>query len=199
MSTFPPALERLIRTLSQLPGVGPKTAARLALFLIQSKRGLASELARALSKAQEEVHPCPVCFNLTDQEVCPICGDPDRESGLICVVSGPADVAVVERAGVFGGRYHVLGGLLSPLDKIGPHDLKISELIARVQEGGVKEVILATSPTAQGETTAAYVADLLKGQPIKISRIAFGLPVGADLEYADPVSLKASLEGRREA
>jgi len=198
-SAYPPALNRLIGTLSRLPGIGPKTAARLSLFLLLSQRSLAGELARALDGAAREVRLCPVCFNLTDQEPCPICADPDRDAGLICVVEGPAEVTAVERTESFRGRYHVLGGLLSPLDKIGPAELRIDQLVERVKTGSIKEVVLATSPTSQGQTTAAYLADRLKETGVKVSRIALGLPLGSDLEYADPMSLKASLEGRREA
>jgi len=199
MSAYPPALERLIRALSRLPGIGPKTATRLSLFLLRSQKGLALELSRAISQADEEIHLCPVCFNLTDQEVCQLCADPDRDEGLVCVVQGPAEVAAIEQTGAFKGRYHVLGGLLSPLDKIGPVDLKINELVDRIKKSQVREVILATSPTTQGEATAAYLSEIIKENGVKVSRIAFGLPVGSDLEYADPISLKASLEGRREA
>ncbi len=199
MSVYPPALERLISALSRLPGIGPKTATRLSLFILRNKKGLAQELATSLTRAKAEVHPCPICFNLTDQETCPLCSDPGRDAGLICVVQGPAEVAAVERAGSFKGRYHVLGGLLSPLDNVGPDDLRTGELVNRVKESGVREVILATSPTTQGQTTASYIADLLQDQAVKVSRIAFGLPLGSDLEYADPDSLKASLEGRTKA
>lgn len=198
MPIYPPALARLIQALTRLPGIGPKSATRLALFLLRAEDGLSLELAQALTQAKKEVHPCPICFNLTDQEVCPLCADPGRDSAIICVVEGPADLAAVEKAGAFKGRYHVLGGLLSPLDKIGPVDLKISQLLARVKKETIREVILATSPTSQGEATAAYLAERLKQSGIKVSRIAFGLPMGADIEYADPVSLKASLEGRKE-
>lgn len=199
MSIYPPALARLIQALAQLPGIGPKSATRLALFLLRAEAGLALELAQALIRAKEEVHPCPICFNLTDQEICPLCTDPGRDPAIICVVEGPADLAAVEKAGAFQGRYHVLGGLLAPLDKIGPSDLRISPLLERVKKETIREVILATSPTSQGEATAAYLAERLKQSGVKISRIAFGLPMGADIEYADPVSLKASLEGRKEA
>lgn len=199
MSTYPPALERLIQSLGRLPGLGPKSATRLALFLLRGESRLARELAQALLKAREEVRPCPVCFNLTDQEVCPLCADEERDPGLICVVEGPAEVAAVEKAGAFRGRYHVLGGLLAPLDKVGPAELKIEELLRRASEPGVREVILATSSTGQGQATAAYLADKLKKLGVKTSRLAFGLPLGADVEYADPQSLKAALEGRREA
>jgi len=198
-SAYPPALNRLIGTLARLPGIGPKTAARLSLFLLLSQRSLAGELARALDGAAREVRLCPACFNLTDQEPCPICADPDRDAGLICVVEGPAEVTAVERTESFRGRYHVLGGLLSPLDKIGPAELRIDQLVERVKAGSIREVVLATSPTSQGQTTAAYLADRLRETGVKVSRIAFGLPLGSDLEYADPMSLKASLEGRREA
>ena len=199
MSVYPPALERLIGALARLPGIGPKTATRLALFILRDRKGLARDLAASLTRAKAEVHPCPVCFNLTDQETCPLCADPDRDPGLICVVQGPAEVAAVERAGSFRGRYHVLGGLLSPLDNVGPSDLRVEELLKRIQGQEIREVILATSPTAQGQATATYLGGLLRPQKVKVSRIAFGLPLGSDIEYADPESLKASLEGRTEA
>ncbi len=199
MSVYPPALERLISALSRLPGIGPKTATRLALFTLRDRRGLARDLAAALTKAKAEVHPCPVCFNLTDQETCSLCADPSRDPALICVVQGPAEVAAVERAGSFKGRYHVLGGLLSPLDNVGPADLRVDELLRRVADAQVREVILATSPTTQGQATATYLTELLRDKGVNVSRIAFGLPLGSDLEYADPDSLKASLEGRTRA
>jgi len=185
--------------LARLPGIGPKTATRLALFLLQDKKGLALEMAKALTQAKDKVRPCPICFNLTDQEICPLCSDQDRDLALICVVQGPAEVAAIEQSGAFKGRYHVLGGLLSPLDNVGPAELRIEELLERVAESQVREVILATSSTTQGQATAGYLTDLLKNKGVKISRIAFGLPMGADLEYVDPVSLKASLEGRKKA
>ena len=194
---YPPALDRLIKSFSKLPGVGPKSAARLALFLNPAKPALALELARSLEAAEAEVHYCPVCCNLTDQDICPLCQDPDRTDEMICVVAGPADVAAMESAGAFEGRYHVLGGLLNPLDKIGPGQLKIRELLARLEDEAVKEVILATSPTTQGDATANYLISLLHDIDVQVTRIAFGLPVGSDLEYADPISLKASLTGRR--
>lgn len=199
MSVYPPALERLIGALARLPGIGPKTATRLALFILHDKRGLARDLAASLSRAKSEVHPCPVCFNLTDQEICPLCDDEERDSGLICVVQGPAEVAAVERSGSFRGRYHVLGGLLSPLDNRGPGDLRIDELMKRVESDHIREIILATSPTAQGQATATYLGQLLRDKGVEVSRIAFGLPLGSDIEYADPDSLKASLEGRTKA
>ncbi len=199
MSVYPPALERLIGTLTRLPGIGPKNATRLALFVLRDRKGLARELASSLTRAKAEVHPCPVCFNLTDQETCSLCSDPDRDSGLICVVQGPAEVAAVERSGSFQGRYHVLGGLLSPLDNIGPDDLRVDELLKRIENQEVREVILATSPTTKGQATATHITEMLRDREVKVSRIAFGLPLGSDLEYADPVSLKASLEGRTKA
>lgn len=196
---YPPALDRLIKSFAKLPGVGPKSAARLALFLNPAKPALALELAHSLEAAEAEVHYCPVCYNLTDQEICPICQDPDRTDEVICVIAGPADVAAIESAGAYEGRYHVLGGLLNPLEKIGPGQLKIRELLARLEDEAVEEVILATSPTTQGDATANYLISLLNDIDVRVTRIAFGLPVGSDLEYADPVSLKASLNGRRKA
>lgn len=198
-STYPPALERLIKALIRLPGIGPKAATRLALFMYREKRGTARELAQALIQAKEELAPCPRCFNLTDRPVCDICDDPQRDPSLICVVAGPSDVASVERSESFSGRYHVLGGLISPLDNVGPENLRIRELLRRADDPQIKEIVLAVSPTAQGQATAAYLVQELKNRSVKVSRIGFGLPMGADLDYADPVSLKASLEGRRDA
>ncbi len=197
MSVYPPALERLIAALARLPSIGPKMAVRLALYLLRAPKGLALDLAESLTEARENIRPCPECFNLTDQELCPICSSEERDKGLICVVEGPAEVAAMERAEAFGGVYHVLGGLLAPLDKVGPANLRIDELLERVRSGGVREVILGLSSTAQGRATAAFIAETLAGEPLKISRLAFGLPLGADIEFADPQTLKASLEGRR--
>lgn len=183
--------------LARLPSIGPKMAARLALYLMRAPRGLSLELAQALTEARTGVRPCRRCLNLTDQDICPICDDPSRDQGLICVVEGPAEVTAMERSGAFSGVYHVLGGLLAPLDKVGPANLRLKELEKRIDQGEVREVILALSSTAQGRTTAAWLADSLKGRQVTVTRLAYGLPLGADLEYADADTLRESLTGRR--
>lgn len=196
MSAFPHDLERLIRALARLPGIGPKTATRLALFLLRGRGSLASELADSLVRARKLIHPCPECYNLTDRELCPLCDDDTRDKGLVCVVEGPAEVAALERAGVFNGRYHVLGGLLAPLDKVGPSALRIRELKQRLRRGEIREVVIGLSSTAQGRATGQWLVEELRDSPVRVSRLALGLPMGADIEYADPETLKASLEGR---
>lgn len=198
MGIYPPPLERLIEQFSRLPGIGQKSAARVALYVLRSNRELAESLAQSLIEVKEKIKSCSVCFNLTDDDPCPICRDQGRANGSICVVEGPGDQIAIEEAMVFRGRYHVLHGVLSPLDGIGPEDLKIGELLNRVHREGVKEVIIATNPTAEGEATASFLAKLFseKNKGLKVSRIALGVPVGGDVKYMDRMTLEHALKSR---
>jgi recombination protein RecR len=195
---YPEPVARLIDALQRLPGIGPKTAQRLTFFLLKRPTDEVRELSEALLAVKERIVYCRVCFNVTDQDPCRICADPARDSGLLCIVEEPNDLLAMERTGEFRGRYHVLLGALSPLDGIGPEDLKVRELLARLDAGGTQEVILATNPNVEGEATALYLARLLRPLGMRVTRIARGLPVGGDLEYADQVTLSKALEGRRE-
>lgn len=192
-----PSVDNLVAQLTRLPGVGTRTAHRLAFHLLQRSTPEANALADAIREVKERVRFCQVCGNLTEQEVCGICQDPRRDRSVICVVEQPVDVISVERTAEYRGLYHVLGGSLSPLDGIEPGDLRIGELFQRVQDGGVTEVVLATNPNMTGEATANYIADKLRGRT-RVTRLASGLPVGGDLEYADEVTLGRALLGRRE-
>jgi recombination protein RecR len=195
---YPEPFARLIEALQRLPGIGPKTAQRLTFFLLKRPAEEVRELSSALLAVKERIVYCRVCFNVTDEDPCRICADPSRDGALICVVEEPNDLLAMERTGEFRGRYHVLLGALSPLDGIGPDDLKVRELLARLDTGGTTEVILATNPNVEGEATALYLAKLLRPLGVRVTRIARGLPVGGDLEYADQVTLSKALEGRRE-
>jgi len=191
-------MTRLIQQLTRLPGIGEKTASRLAFHILRSDREYAQALAEALVAVKDETRLCSVCFALTESDPCPLCADPQRSAEVICVVEEPADLLAIERVREFKGRYHVLHGTLAPLDGVGPDDLKIQPLLVRLRDVPVREVILATNPTAEGEATALYLAKLLKPLGVKVTRIAHGLPVGADLEYADVMTVGRALEGRRE-
>jgi recombination protein RecR len=191
-------IERLVAALRRLPGIGEKTAQRLAFHLLSSPESLSTELAEAIQRMKREIVLCSECFDLTERSPCPLCSDPSRVASLICVVEEPADLASVERTGRFRGRYHVLGGALSPIDGMGPGELRIAELEARIAKGGIDEVILATNPTAEGDATAHFVADRLRRHGVRLTRIACGMPLGGDLEYADHVTVGRSLENRRE-
>ena len=193
---------RLIESFSRLPGIGPKTAQRLTYYLLRAPDAEARALARALVAVRDEVVFCERCFNISDAPLCPICRDPGRDIGRLCVVEEPLDVLAIDRTGEYRGRYHVLHGAISPIDGIGPERLKIRELLARVDEAAaeghrVEEVILATNPTLEGEATAMYLNERLEGHVDSVTRIARGLPVGGDLEYADDVTLIRALQGRR--
>jgi recombination protein RecR len=194
----PPPVERLIASLRRLPGVGEKSATRLAFFLLSAPDALAEELAGAISRLKKEVVLCEECFDLTDVSPCALCRDPRRDPGLLCVVEEPADRAAVERSGSHRGLYHVLGGALSPIDGMGPDQLRLAELLRRVERRGVREVILATNPNAEGDATAHYVAEQLRPLGVRVTRIAYGMPLGGDLEYADQVTIGRSLQNRRE-
>lgn len=187
----------LIAEFAKLPGIGPKSAERIAHFLLIGDRKIAISLADALRNVVEQVRPCTECYNLTDGELCPVCRDPKRDPGLICVVESPRDLAVFERAGNFRGRYHVLNGRLAPLDGVGPDQLTFDALARRVRAGGVREVILATSPTLEGDGTALFVSNILAGSGVAITRLARGLPSGSSLELANAQMLADALEGRR--
>jgi len=193
-----PSMTRLVQELMRLPGIGEKTAGRLAFHVLRADRTYAEALAQALLSVKDETRLCSVCFALTEADPCPICDDPRRLADAICVVEEPADLIAVERAREFHGRYHVLHGTLAPLDGVGPDDLKIQPLLIRLRGGAVREVILATNPTAEGEATALYLAKLIKPLGLRVTRIAHGIPVGGDLEYADVMTLGRALEGRRE-
>ena len=198
MAYYPEPVARLIEALQRLPGIGPKTAQRLAFFMLKRPAQEVRELAESLVAVKERIVSCSTCFNVTDQDPCRICGDPARDPALLCVVEEPNDLMAMERTGEYKGRYHVLLGALSPLEGIGPDDLKVRELLARLETGGTAEVILATNPNVEGEATALYLVKLLRPLGVRITRIARGLPVGGDLEYADQVTLTKALEGRRE-
>ncbi len=191
-------IQDLIDELSRLPGIGPKSAQRLAFHLVKAPAEEARRLAEAILEAKERIRFCRECGNVAEGERCRICRDPGRDATVLCVVEEPKDAATVERAGVMKGRYHVLGGAISPLDGIGPEDLRVQELLERVRRDGVTEVIIATNPNLEGNATAMYVAGLLKPLGVRVTRLASGLPVGGDLEYADEVTLSQALEGRRE-
>ena len=192
-----PAVENLVAQLSRLPGVGTRTAHRLTFHLLSTREEEALALAHAIEEVKERVRFCRTCGNLTEDELCAICLDPRRDRSLVCVVEQPVDVVSLERTHEYRGLYHVLGGALSPLDGVEPTDLRLRELLERVEAGGIEEVVLATNPTMTGEATAAYVADRLRGR-VTVTRLASGLPVGGDLEYADEVTLGRALTGRRE-
>lgn len=198
MRAFPAALERLTEQFARLPGIGSKTAQRLAFHVLSLPQDEAEAFAAAILDAKRTVHTCGVCQNLTDREICGICDDPQRDHGLICVVAEPRDVVAMERSREYQGVYHVLHGVISPLNHVGPDDLKLKELLTRVGEGNVREVIMATNPDTEGEATAMYVSRLLKPLEVKVTRLAYGIPVGSQLEYADEVTLLRALEGRRE-
>lgn len=191
------AIGRLIQEFTKLPGIGPKSAEKIAHFLLAGDRRHILGMADVLKSVAEQIHPCSVCFNLTEGERCPVCADPRRDDTLICVVENPRDLAMFERAGTFRGKYHVLGGRLAPLDNVGPEKLTFEALLKRVKAGGVKEVILATSPTMEGDGTALFASNLLAGTGVTITRLARGLPSGSSIELANAQMLADALEGRR--
>lgn len=198
MNYYDKTVARLIDQLSKLPGVGPKTAQRLAFYLLAAPPEVAADLARAIGEARSKVRHCLVCGNFTDSDRCLICSDERRGADVICVVERPRDVVAMEKARSFKGLYHVLHGAISPMDGVGPEQLRIKELLRRLESGNVKEIILATNPNVEGDATALYLAGLVRPLGITVTRIAHGLPVGADLEYADEMTLGKALEGRRE-
>jgi len=189
---------KLITELQKLPGIGPKSAQRLAFHLLGTSRKSIDELAAAMVLVKERMRYCSVCYNITDIDPCAVCADTSRDDGLLCVVAEPKDLVAIERSGVYNGKYHVLGGVISPLDGIEPESLRIKELINRLKQETISELVLAINPTTEGEATSFYLTRLIKPLGVKLTRIAFGLPVGADMDYADPATLSKSLEGRRE-
>ncbi len=198
MNYYAKPLSRLIAELGKLPGIGGKTAQRLAFFILSMSDDEANQLADAIKEAKSGMKYCSVCGNLSDVDPCPICGSDSREHSIICVVESPRDVHAMERIREYNGLYHVLNGAISPIDGIGPDDINLRSLILRLQSEDIKELILATNPNIEGEATAMYIARLVKPAGIKVTRIAHGIPVGGDLEYADEVTLSKALEGRRE-
>jgi len=198
MSTYTPAVEDLIAKLAKLPGIGKKTAARLAFHILQSSQEDAQALAHSILQVKERIGFCHICFNIAEGQVCTICRNSQRDRSLLCVVEAPSDLMVIEATGIFKGLYHVLHGAIAPLDGIGPQELKIAELLERLKQGGVREVIIATNPTIEGDATALYLAKVVKPLRITVTRIAQGIPAGGDIEYVDIKTMSRSLEGRRE-
>ena len=198
MLIFPAALQNLSDQFARLPGVGSKTAQRLAFHVLSLPIEDAEEFAAAILEAKKQVHTCPCCQNLTDRELCPICDDDSRDKSVICVVADPKDVIAMERSREYQGVYHVLHGVISPLNHVGQDDIRIKELLQRVSSGEVREVIMATNPDTEGEATAMYISRLLRPMEVKVTRLAYGVPVGSQLEYADEVTLSRALEGRQE-
>jgi recombination protein RecR len=198
MAEYMESLQRLTEQFGRLEGVGKKTAMRMAFSILELADGEAEEFAEAILDAKRRIHLCPICQNLTDREICPICDDPNRDHGLVCVVADARTVIAMEKVREFKGVYHVLHGLISPMNGITPDRLKIRELLERVKDGEIDEVIVATNPTVEGEATAMYLSRLLKPMGIKVTRLAYGVPMGSDLEYADEITLFRAIEGRRD-
>ena len=198
MQYFPASLQDLTDQFARLPGIGGKTAQRLAFYVLSLPENEAQAFADAIVEAKRTVHTCPVCQNLTDRELCPICEDSVRDRGLICVVAEPKDVIAMERSREFNGVYHVLHGVISPLNHVTQDDIRVKELLQRVAGGGVREVVMATNPDTEGEATAMYISRLLRPMEVKVTRLAYGVPVGSQLEYADEVTISRALEGRQE-
>jgi recombination protein RecR len=196
MDIYPPSLGNLIDQFSKLPGIGRKSAERLALHVLRSPKEHAEMLAQSLVEVKEKIRFCSTCFNITDTDPCPICSDQRRANGTLCVVEGPGDQLAIEKSGSFNGRYHILQGVLSPLDGIGPEDLRIAELMSRIRKEHMKEVILALNPTVEGEATTSYLMDLLKDKDLIVTQIALGIPVGGDLKYIDSMTIKRSMDNR---
>lgn len=195
---YPESIARLIAAFQKLPGIGPKTAQRLALFVLSLPREEVATIARALVEAKDKTRYCKLCGNFSNEELCIVCRDSRRDRSVICVVENAKDILVLERMREYKGVYHVLGGAISPIDGVGPEQLRIKELLQRLQDGQAREIILATNPNVEGEATALYLSRLLKPQGLRVTRLAHGLPVGGDLEYADEVTLLRALEGRRD-
>ena len=198
MALYAKPIDRLVEALTKLPGIGRKTASRLAFHILRSSPSEAQELARAILDVKEKIHLCSICFNLTDEDPCGICQDHGRSKEVLCVVEGPNDLMALENTGEYKGKYHVLHGTISPLEGVGPEDIKIKELMERLRKENITEVILATNPTVEGGTTALYLTELIRPLGVKVTRIAYGIPVGSEIEYADGMTLSKALEGRRE-
>lgn len=197
-AVLPRSVQRLIDEFARLPGIGPKSASRLTFYLLRAADNQALDLAAALDDLKKLTRLCSVCFNITETDPCAICGDEARSRRVLCVVEEPLDVLAIERSRAYDGLYHVLHGAISPVEGIGPEDLRLAELVQRVEAGGFDEIILATNPTLEGESTALYIQRRLTGQPVRLTRLARGLPVGGDLEYTDEITLGRALEGRQE-
>ena len=198
MALFPASFETLIDRFAALPGIGRKSAQRLAFHVLSLPEGEAEAFAESILEARRSVHTCPVCQNLTDDEICGVCADPRRDRSVVCVVAEARDVASLERSREYSGVYHVLHGVLSPMSHVGPDDIRIAELVKRVAEGEIREVIMATNPDTEGDTTALYIARLLRPFEVRVTRLAYGVPVGSNLEFTDDATLMRALEGRRE-
>ena len=196
MGYYPASIQKLIKNIARLPGIGEKTAERLALHLLRAPRQEAEELAQSILNLKEKVRFCTRCFALSDGELCHLCSDPARDPSVLCVVEQPADMVAIEKSGAFNGLYHILSGALSPMNGIGPENIRIRELTARIQKDQVKEVVLATSTNVEGEATASFIAQLLEKYQVKVSRIASGVPMGGDLKYVDQVTLKRAMDTR---
>ncbi len=197
MNAYPPILNDLIRKLSRLPGLGEKSAGRIAMYLLKAPAEETEALAENIRQLRDRIHICPVCFHFTDDRICSICADPARDTGELCIVESTADLLAIEQSGAFKGRYHVLQGVLAPLDGIGPDQIRIKELLARIESEKASEIIIATNPSGEGEATAHYLLQLLRNHPVRVTRIAYGIPMGGDLKYTDRVTLERALKGRQ--
>jgi recombination protein RecR len=197
MSFYPAPIRQLIQHMARLPGIGEKTAERLALHLLYTADRFVEELGHSILEVKRRVRLCSRCFSLADGDLCAICSNPSRDGSVVCVVEQPGDMVALERSGAFNGHYHVLSGVLSPLNGVGPDDIRIRELVQKVAAGGIREVVLATGTSVEGEATAAYLADQLEGRTVTVTRIAAGIPMGGDLKYVDQVTLKKAMESRR--
>jgi len=198
MSHYPATIVNLIKNICKLPGIGEKTAERLAMHILRAPRKEAEQLSKSILEAKEKVRLCKLCYGLSDDEVCKICTDHTRDGSLLCVVEQPADMVAMEKSGAFIGRYHILSGVLSPMNGVGPEDIRMAELIAKIKRGQIKEVILATSTSVEGEATASFIAERLETYALKVTRIASGVPMGGDLKYVDQVTLKKAMEARHD-
>ncbi|OQX11042.1 MAG: recombination protein RecR [Desulfobacteraceae bacterium IS3] len=196
MSHYPASVLDLIKQLSKLPGIGGKTAERLAMHILRAPRKEAEQLARSILELKEKARLCSLCFSLSDADICSICSDPARDAGLLCVVEQPAEMVAIEKSGSFKGLYHILQGVLSPMDGVGPDHIRIKELLERAKSGQIREIVLATNTNVEGETTASYIAEILSHYPVKVSRIASGVPIGGDLKYVDQLTLRRAMETR---
>ncbi|TES94345.1 MAG: recombination protein RecR [Desulfobacteraceae bacterium] len=198
MSHYPPSILKLVKNLSRLPGIGEKTAERLAMHILRAPRREAEQLSSSIVEVQDKIRLCSFCFALSDTDVCNICSDRTRNASILCVVEQPADMMAIEKSGSFTGLYHILEGFLSPMDGIGPDNIRIKELHSRIAQGEIKEVVLATSTSVEGEATASYIAERLENYRVKVTRIASGVPIGGDLKYVDQVTLKKAMEARHD-
>jgi len=197
MNPYPPILNDLIRKLSRLPGLGEKSATRIAMYLLKASAEDAESLAENIRQLRERIRVCSICYHFTDEPVCSICADPARNTGELCIVETTADLLAIEQSGAFKGRYHVLQGVVAPLDGIGPDQIRIKEIFERLDSENISEIIIATNPSSEGEATAHYVLQLLKNRPVRVTRIAYGIPMGGDVKYADRITLERALKGRQ--